>query len=259
MHTPAVDNPHRRDLSATLASGKSLRLVWFSMGSLPIFEIGVHCSFDAAVIDLQHGLWDRNSTHNAIAAAGSLPTLVRAAHNDERSIGEALDSGAAGVLVPVVETAEEAARAVSYANFPPVGRRSLGGVRPLSQGLADLARHVAESRAVVGIMIETVTGVVNAAAIAATPGIDFVFIGTGDLALSIGCFPEFDERHEAACRALQQACQKARVPCGIFTTSAAAAIERLSEGYRIVVAANDVDTVVAGFGQARSTMERPGA
>ena len=106
-------------------------------------------------------------------------------------------------------------------------------------------------------MIETVRGVHNAAAIANTPGVDFVLIGTGDLAISLGGFPHVDPRHEEACRHVLDACKAANVPCGIFTGNAEAAAKRRGEGYPIVVVANDIDVVSRGFSRCDDAI-RPG-
>lgn len=222
-----------------------LLLAWFCLGSVPLIELGAARGFDAAVIDLQHGLWDRMSTHCAVSALGDVPMIARVAANTVAAIGAALDSGAAGVLVPLVETAEQARDAVAAAHFPPGGIRSGGGVRPLGQGFAGYVER--NARPFVGIMIETVCGVAEAAAIAATPGVDLVLIGTGDLALSIGCFPVPDERLEQACQSIRAVCLAAGVPCGIFTTTAEAARQRLEEGFAATVGANDIAVVVQGF------------
>ena len=156
--------------------------------------------------------------------------MVRVADGTATAIGQALDAGADGVLVPLVESAEMARAAVGAAHYPPRGHRSGGGVRPLARGFA---RYVAETatRTVVGLMIETAAGVENADAIARVPGVDFIFIGTGDLALSLGCFPDIDHRHETACRRVLDACRETGVPCGIFTTGAEDAARRRREGY----------------------------
>ena len=243
------------DLRAAL-KGRGLSFAWFSLGSAPLVEIAMRDGFDAAVIDLQHGLWDRMSTHLAVSALGPVPVLARVAAVSAAAIGEALDSGAAGVLVPLVETAEQARLAVAAASFPPDGIRSGGGVRPLAHGFANYVRD--HGRPLIGVMIETVAGVENAAAIAATPGIDLVFIGTGDLALSIGCFPEIDERHERAIEEVHVACRYAGVPCGIFTTSSDAALRRRDQGFVATVAANDIAIVASGFAAAadRSTIRQ---
>lgn len=240
------------DLRARLA-GPGLSLAWFSLGSAPLVEIAARAGFDAAVIDLQHGLWDRMSTHLAVGALGPVPVLARVAAVNAAAIGEALDSGAAGVLVPLVETAEQARLAVAAALFPPDGIRSGGGVRPLAGGFAAYVR--AHGRPLIGVMIETVAGVDNAAAIAAVPGIDLVFIGTGDLALSIGCFPAIDDRHERAIEAVHAACRAAGVACGIFTTSVDAALHRREQGFAATVAANDIAIVASGFAAAAEHLD----
>ena len=138
--------------------------------------------------------------------------------------------------------------------FPPDGIRSGGGVRPLGDGFARY--HGANSSPLIGLMIETVEGVANAAQIASVPGVDFVFLGTGDLALSIGCFPAIDHRHEEACQAVRAACEAVAVPCGIFTTTIEAAQRRLAEGYAAVVAANDIDVIASGFSRAGAAIPR---
>ncbi len=221
---------------------------WFAMGSLPLVEIGATGAFDAVVIDLQHGLWDRMSAHLAVSVAKLKPVVMRVAANTVLAIGEALDSGAEGVLVPLVETAEQARAAVAAATFPQDGVRSGGGVRPLAEGFSRY--HKRSVNPLVGVMIETALGVENAAEIAAVDGVDFVFLGTGDLALSLGCFPQIDERHENACVAVFEACKAAGKPCGIFTSSAEAAAQRLMSGYAMTVGANDVDVALQGFEHA---------
>ena len=212
-------------------------------------EIAAGAKPDAIVIDAQHGLFDRQTLEHAVGAASRhAGVLVRTAENTAMAISQALDSGAEGVVVPLIELDHQAADAVAAARFPPQGHRSAGGVRPLS---GDFAQYCAQANAhtVVGVMIETQRGVRNAAAIAHTPGIDFVLIGTGDLAMSLGVAPG-DPRHEQACRTVLEACRAAHVPCAIFTGHAEAAIARRREGYNLVVVANDIDIVARGFSSA---------
>ncbi|WP_162792412.1 HpcH/HpaI aldolase/citrate lyase family protein [Novosphingobium sp. P6W] len=241
------------DMRAALKEGGMISS-WFAMGSVPLIEIGALDDFDTAIIDLQHGLWDRMTAHLAVSVLGSKPAIMRVAANTMPAIGEALDSGAEGVLVPLVETAEQARAAVASATFPEEGVRSGGGVRPLSEGFSRY--HKRSVNPLIGMMIETAIGVQNAAEIAAVSGVDFVFIGTGDLALSLGCFPKIDERHEAACQSVFDACKEAGIPCGIFTATAEAAAARMEQGYAMSVAANDVDVVLNGFSQAAKIARR---
>ena len=107
--------------------------------------------------------------------------------------------------------------------------------------------HAQSNHPLIALMIESVEGVAEAAAIAAVDGVDLLFVGTGDLSLSIGCFPNVDGRLEEACRKIHEACREAGKPCGIFTGSAEAAKRRLTEGYGAVVIADDLGIVKVGF------------
>ncbi len=230
-----------------LAQRQPLGVFWMSTGSPAVIELAAAAEPDAIVIDAQHGLWDRQTIEYAVGAARlHAPVLVRTAENSPVAIGQALDAGAEGVIVPLIEDERQAAAAVAAARFPPHGARSAGGVRPLNQGFADYYTQ-ANAGTVVGVMIETEHAVQNAQAIAATSGIDFVLIGSGDLAVSLGTFPKPDARHEEACRAVLDACEAADVPCAIFTNNIDSAIRRRHEGYALVVIANDIDVVKSGF------------
>lgn len=227
-----------------------LAALWMMMGSTTIIELAGAARADAIIIDMQHGLWDRTSLERAVGAvAAGTPVLVRVAENSDACIGQALDTGAEGVIVPLIEDAGEAARAIAAACFPPQGRRSGGGVRPLAGGFLDYYA-TANERTVVGVMIETVRGADNAEAIVRTPGVDFVLIGTGDLLLSIGGGNDGAVRREEACRRILQACRDAGTPCAIYTPTVDEAIVRVREGYAMVVAANDVAVVSQGFSEA---------
>jgi 2-keto-3-deoxy-L-rhamnonate aldolase RhmA len=242
----------RQSFRERLRAGPSVGMMWLTMGSLPMVEMAARAGADAIGLDAQHGLWDRLGIEHAIgAAAGAIPVLVRVAQNGAVPIGQALDAGAEGVIVPLVETAAQAAHAVACAHFPPRGIRSGGGVRPLTYGFAAYCA-AANDRVTVGVMIETAAGVAEAEAIARTTGVDFVFIGTGDLALSLGCFPVPDARHEDACRRILAACRAAQVPCGIYTATVEAARARRDQGFALVTLATDTDMVAHGFKEAVS-------
>ena len=245
-------DPHRSNLRYRLDRGDRLGVLWLAMGSTPMVEMAARAKPDAIVLDLQHGLWERRDLEAAVGIVPpEVPVLVRVAENSANAIGQALDAGAEGIIVPLVETEKQAARAVSFARFPPHGIRSGGGVRPLHDFVS--YTEAAARGIVVILMIETARGVENAQQIAATEGVNMVFIGTGDLALSLGTFPASDPRHEEACATVLAACRKAWTPCGIFTSSLEAAIARRAQGYRMVVTANDIDLVSRGLSLAAST------
>ena len=257
MSIPLRDPPTAdpTGLRRRLGRGPSLGVFWMSLGSPAVTEVAAAARPDAIVIDGQHGLWDRAPLEAVIGIVTPLPVIVRTCDGSSPEIGRALDAGATGVLVPLVETAEQASAAVSAARYPPFGARSGGGIRPIAGGFARYV-ETAASATIVGVMIETARGVANADAIVRTPGIDFVFLGTGDLALSLGCFPRVDGRLDEACRAVFTTCRAAGVACGIFTMDAEAAAARSAEGYDLVVTANDTGVVMAGFGAAAASFAR---
>ena len=149
-------------LRARLARNLPIGAFWMTTGSTAVMEIAAGAAPDAIVIDAQHGLWDRQTLEHAVGLVSRrVPILVRTAENSAIAIGQALDAGAEGVIVPLIETDTEAAAAVSSARFPPHGARSGGGVRPLAH---DFARYyaAANDRTVVGVMIETQRGVTRA-------------------------------------------------------------------------------------------------
>jgi 2-keto-3-deoxy-L-rhamnonate aldolase RhmA len=235
-------------LKVRLRKGDGVGVFWLALGSTALAEIVAGKAPDALVIDMQHGLWNRSSMEWTIGIV-ACPVLVRVSENSTQAIGEALDAGAEGILVPMVETAEEAQRAVSSSHYPPNGRRSGGGLRPLSQDF-DAYRKRSRQRVIVGVMIETLKGLGHARDIAQTPGVDLVLIGTGDLGLSFADLPDKSERCRDACAEILAVCKAADIPCGIFTLDEKEAIARRREGYALTVVANDSSVVARGFGGA---------
>jgi 2-dehydro-3-deoxyglucarate aldolase/4-hydroxy-2-oxoheptanedioate aldolase len=248
-------DPARASLRYRIDSGRCLGVAWLALGSAALVEIAARTRPDAIVVDLQHGLFERRELEAAIGLVPpEIPVIARTAENTPFAIGMALDAGAEAVMVPLVETAKEARRAVLAAKYPPAGNRSGGGVRPLGNFVANVA---GDAKIVVIVMIETAKGVANAAEIAAVAGVDMVFIGTGDLSLSIGTFPKPHHDHAAACAAVHRACRAAWTPCGIFTGTVEAARQRRDQGYRMVVTANDIDVAAGGFGAAAKGFAAP--
>ena len=188
MTTRGVFDPRKPSLKRRIKDGSGLGVFWFALGNVTLVETAVAAGAEAIVIDMQHGLFDRATLEAAIGCVPpNVPCLVRTADDTPAAIGTALDAGAEGVIVPLVESGRQAAAAAAAAHFPPKGIRSGGGIRPLRDFGAYLT--AASDAITVGVMIETKKGVANAAAIAAAKNVDFVFIGTGDLALSLGTSP----------------------------------------------------------------------
>jgi 2-keto-3-deoxy-L-rhamnonate aldolase RhmA len=248
-------DPRRPTLKKRLSAGDCLGVAWLSLGSAAVAELAARARPDAIVLDEQHGLWERREMEAAIGLVPSdIPVLVRVAESSARAIGTALDAGAEGVIVPLIESAEAAAQALRFSRYPPLGTRSGGGVRPL----VDFAGYAAGASSIATLlMIETRAGLAAASAIAAAEGLDMIFIGPGDLALSLGVAPTQTE-HAAACNAIRRTSEAAGVPCGIYTGSADAAAARCAEGFRMVVIASDIDLALHGFAKASADFRAAG-
>ena len=195
----------RNPLLERLAAGGAVSCYWMALGSVAAAEVMAEARPDAIMFDTQHGLWDRQTLYNAFAAIrGKSEPVVRIADDSATAIGEAYDLGATGVIVPLVESAAQAEAIVRAAKYPPLGRRSAGGVRPMLD--FNPYAEAANRELLLGVMIETAAGLKNAAAIAAVPGVDLVFIGTGDLSISLGTFPDNGPKFEQAVQSILAAC-----------------------------------------------------
>jgi len=220
--------------------------VWLALGSPALAEIAAQSQPGALVIDLQHGLWERSALEAAIGTAGArVPVIARTADFTASAMGLALDAGACAVMAPLVESAEDARAVVSAGRYPPQGRRSGGGVRPLLAGAAGMS--AVNPHVTLGAMIETEAGARHADAICAVEGLDFIFIGTGDLQLSLGAGTD---EVQACCARIRDAAHAHGLPCGIFTADAAAARAAFADGYELAVVANDIGLAAHGFAQA---------
>lgn len=225
-------------LKDKLAAGGCIACHWATLGSPSVAELLAESGPDCIVFDMQHGLWDRLSLEYAIGLVRhkTIPT-VRSVDASDHAIGMVLDAGARALIVPMVDTADQARAVVRAAKYPPQGGRSGGGTRPMLDYKSYMAN--ANDELVVAVMIETATAVANAAEIAAVPGIDMLFIGPFDLAMSLGTFPDFGPRHEAAVQSVLAAAKAAGKSCGIFTPYASFAADRRAQGFQWVVLAYD--------------------
>lgn len=223
---------------------------WLTLDSPVLIERMAGCGYDYVVLDSQHGEFDGRAQAAgliAIDAAAAAVGLVRVESNDPAPIGHALDSGAAGVIVPLVNSAADAAAAVAAARYPPDGIRSFGPLRSSLRIGPDPA--VANSSVLVLAMIETAAGLVNVEEIAATPGLDGVYIGPSDLSLGLGAavpgHPAVAAEFTAALARIRAACDATGIIAGIHTDSGDIAVARLAEGFTLVTVAHDVGHLVA--------------
>ena len=224
-------------IRAKLASGEPTFGTWLAIGSPLAAEIVGNAGYDWLIIDTQHG--GASEAHlvgllQALDATGT-PGLVRVNWLDQALIMRAVDLGAAGVVVPLVNTAAEARAAVAACRYPPNGIRSFGPLR----GFRGPGAPIDEPLCLV--MIETVEALANLEAIAATPGLDGLFVGPVDLALSMG-HPLGFEMPGAVLDAIAQVAEVCRTH-GLITASvalgAANAEAQLDRGVRFLAMGGD--------------------
>jgi len=231
---------------------RTLRSIWHDGGTAigawlllrePLLaEEASRAGYDWVCIDLQHGLVGFEHVDAMLAAAslGSASPLVRVPWNDTWMINRVLDAGAAGVIVPMVNTAEEAARAVAACRYAPVGVRSIG---PTAAAVRHGAGYVeaANDDVLCIVMVETAHAVRNIDAIVAVPGVDAVYIGPSDLSLSLGVEPRMDQSAPEfldALAAVSRACARAGVVAGVHADASLVAI-RHAAGFRMINAGFD--------------------
>ena len=230
--------------------GKPVTLGWVSIANSFSAEAMARQGFDAMCIDLQHGttcMSDLLSMLQAVSQTDATP-VVRVPWNDPATIMKALDFGAYAIIVPLVSTAEDAARAVAACRYPPTGMRSSGPIRALHYGGADYLAK-ADGEIVVMAMIETKEGLANLDAICATPGLDAIYIGPSDLSFALGLTPRMDNPdplHLEACDRIREAAHKHGKKACMHCASAAFAAGAIKRGFDLVMLTSDINCMLAG-------------
>jgi 2-dehydro-3-deoxyglucarate aldolase len=199
-------------------------------------EICSHAGFDWLFLDMEHGLLDIPAVQRLAQVAGDCPCVVRVPAGDSTNIQRALDAGVAGVIVPQVNSAEQAAWAVRQAKYPPVGDRGTGVTRAHDYG-ARFTEYVTHANAEVTIIIqaEHIRAVEQIDSILTVDGVDAVIIGPYDLSASMGKSGQVsDPDVQAAIARVRKACTACRRPVGIFTPNVAAAQQALQSGYTLL-------------------------
>ena len=234
-----------REFATRLRNRERILGYWSVLDCPVATEWLAYVGWDYLALDLQHGLIGYSgmlSGLTAVDAAGGPVGLVRVEANDPTPIGRALDAGAAGVIVPLVNDAAGAARAVAAATYPPNGIRSYGPMR--SQLRIGPVPAEADRDTVVLAMIETPEGLANVEEICAVPGLDGVYVGPSDLRLAVGGAhpqdPAVADQFEAAVTRVREAAAAAGVAAGIHTPDGAVAARRLAEGFTFASVASDL-------------------
>lgn len=243
-----INTAKQRMLAGEPAFGFSV-----GMGAPQNAELLSTSGIDFILLDRQHGSWGDDSMMAALTAmqAGSAIPMARVLHNDYALLGRLLDEGVLGVVVPMVNNAEDAKAVADACRFPPVGQRSWGWGHARMYG-SDYSDWIGE-QLFVAIQIETAEAVKNAEAIMATPGIDGCWLGPSDLSWSLGFHPsEMDdhEEHRRALEAVVKACwDTGKIP-GIAGRGIEDARNRAAMGFQFITAGSDVGFLSAGAAAA---------
>jgi len=223
---------------------------WLQIPSTVVAEIMAQAGFDWLVVDTEHsaiGIGQTFSLIQTIDLAGCVP-LVRLSVNDATLIKRVMDCGAHGVIVPNVNSPEEAKRAVEATRYPPEGKRGVGLFRAQGYG-SDFEKYKnwQKKNTIVIVQIEHIDGVNNLEAILNTDGVDGFIIGPYDLSASLGIPGEFD--HPNFIKALEtvfEVSQKMGALMGthVVIPDVSVAKEKINEGYRFI--AYSIDTLILG-------------
>lgn len=246
-----------------LRAGEPALGIMVSTVSTLAAEAVANAGFDWVMVDMQHGepdLADLGRILQAISTTGSTP-FARVASNDFMAIGRALDLGAYGIVVPLVNTPAQARAAVQAAKYPPLGGRSMGPFRASIYGGDNYFAEANDTHALF-VMIESVEAVKNIREIVATEGVEGCYIGPNDLSITHGAAPGGDQgtpladHVEEAIATVLAACQAAGKPAGIHVGNAGAANRRLKQGFRFVSISNDLTLMRAAVASELRAVER---
>jgi 4-hydroxy-2-oxoheptanedioate aldolase len=233
------------------------------LGAAPVIELLAYCGFDYLLLDQEHGFGEPSALLHSLQAMAATPgctSVVRVPSNDPNYLKRVLDAGVEGVMVPNVETADEAHAVVAACRYPPKGRRgsALGSARASDYGI-NAARYkaAAADELLIVVQIESPKAVQNIGAIAAVDGIDVVFIGPHDLSGSVGQLGDLKHPEVAQLIArAEEAIRNSGKPMGTVPHPGATWREMFQRGYHMINAGSDVgrlrDAALADVKEFRS-------
>jgi 4-hydroxy-2-oxoheptanedioate aldolase len=245
--------PHPPLPTIELARGRTHWTAWLSTADAGTVEALAQCGFGSLAFDLQHGLIEAADARRGIAAAAALgaPSWVRVSVGGFDMAAQMLDAGAAGVICAMVNDPETARAFASAVKYPPLGRRSWGPIRALP--LSGLSRNAylgaANGRTRALGMIETEEGLRNLPDILHVEGLDGVFVGPNDLAVSVTGGESSEPSHPKAAAAIDRIlglCHDAGKPAAIFANTPQLAAGYAARGFELVTLGPDLAFVSHG-------------
>src|SRR5687768_10266599 len=230
-----------------LRRGEASFGTWLSLGDLYATRVIARMGFDWLTLDIEHSAIDwsqATSIFGAIADAGCVP-LARVPEGAHHYIKRVLDAGAMGIVVPMVDTVEQAKIAIDAAYYPPTGNRSVGGGMHSMNFGATAADYYAQANDNILVVLQTESprGVENAEAIYSLPGVDAIFIGPNDLRFQMrtpdGTFPT-PEAHEEAIQKVIAAGKKVKCATGIHAMEPQDARRRAEQGMQFLAVGSEL-------------------
>ena len=240
------------ELKRLWAEGRPTLNGWLSVGNAFTAEIMAAQGYDSLTVDVQHGALDYAAAlamFQAMRASGVVP-MARVPWLEPGILMKMLDAGAYGVICPMVNTAEQAADFVRCLRYPPLGQRSFGPTRALYSAGANYAAE-ANGEILGFAMIETAEAMANLDAIAATPGLDGLYVGPADLTFSLAqgrLAPGFDREEPemiAALQAIVAACRRNGLRAGLHCGTPAYAARAIGWGYDMTTVGGDTRLLAA--------------
>jgi len=238
-----------------LRNGEPLIGTLVSLRSTEVVEILANCGFDWLFIDAEHGAFDPHDTQGMLQAAGQCPCVIRVPCSDEVWIKKALDIGAAGIIVPQINTIEQAQAVIHAAKYAPKGKRGVGLARAHGYG-PNFENYLANANQDTAIILqaETRQAVENIDAIVALEGVDAILIGPYDLSASLGVIGQVgSDIVKQAIKTVADASFAKGVKMGIFGISPEAVIPYQKQGFSLITVG--VDALFLG-GTASDTLQQ---
>ncbi len=234
-----------------LQAGQPSVGTWLSLGSVTASRFLARCGFAWLTVDIEHtGVdWETATTLFASIADGGCTALARVPANRHDHIKRALDNGAHGVVVPMVNTREEAEAAVSACLYPPFGTRSVGGSVHALNFQCTPGEYFARANEelIVVLQCEHIQCVEDADRIFSVPGISAIFVGPNDLAASMrgkDGKPPSAEATSQAMKYILATCKKHRVPAGLHCYSPEEARARIEEGWQFIAIGSELRMMI---------------
>lgn len=220
------------------------------------------CGFDFFIIDNEHGSYSPETISDIIAAArgAGVSTVVRIPEIRRETILKPLDCGAAGLLVPQVNTAHQAKEIMTHAKYPPFGNRGVALSRPHSlYGRPEADKYLlqANEATFISVQAESPEAIGNLESIATTPGVDAIFVGPSDLSVSLGIPGKISHPDEVeAINKVVDVCQKHKIIPGIHMSNLDMLKAWIEKGMRFVSFSSDVDLLARAAADSLTQLKK---